>query len=131
VIRKGRSSARSDKRDRRTLRLLADGDPNGLRRLLRDHGGTVRARLQVDFGKVFDQYLRTTDIPELVHETKGDSVTVWFEKVVPGFRVPVVLTIDGKERRVTVGTEPVEIATGGKAEDFALDRNFYMTVRAK
>jgi len=84
-----------------------------------------------DFGKVFDQYLRTTDIPELVHETKGDSVTVWFEKVVPGFRVPVVLTIDGKERRVTVGTEPVEIATGGKAEDFALDRNFYMTVRAK
>ncbi len=45
---------RTDKRDRRTLRLLADGDAKGLRRLLRDHGATVRARLQLDFGKAFD-----------------------------------------------------------------------------
>ena len=84
-----------------------------------------------EFGKVFDQYLRTTDIPELVYEAKGEAVAVWFEKVVPGFAVPVVVVINGKEQRVTIGTEPVPIAVGGKLDTFELDRNFYMKVRAK
>lgn len=90
MIRKGRSSARSDKRDRRTLRLLADGDPNGLRRLLRDHGGTVRARLQVDFGKVFDastldEVMNLTMIRAWTHRRRIDpalgSLRAWITVV--------------------------------------------------
>ncbi len=84
-----------------------------------------------DFGPVFTQYLRTKNIPVLVYEAKGKSVSVWWEKAVPGFRVPVLLKINGVEQRVTVGTEPSEVAIDGELATFELDRNFYMTVRPK
>lgn len=42
-------------RDPETIRLLMSGDPDALRRLLRDHGGTVLAKLRRDFNKVLDQ----------------------------------------------------------------------------
>ncbi|MCR9248583.1 MAG: M1 family metallopeptidase [bacterium] len=83
-----------------------------------------------DFTKVFDQYLRTTDIPVLVVEPseQGQHVTLRFEKVVEGFTVPVVVRINGKEQRVTVSDAPTKLALKSKLESFELDRNFYMTV---
>lgn len=44
-----------DHRDTVTARLLSSGDPEGLRRLLADHGGTVRWTLTREFSKVLDQ----------------------------------------------------------------------------
>ncbi len=84
-----------------------------------------------DFGKVFDQYLRTTQIPLLHHEVDGNGVKVWLTDVVPGFQVPVLLHIDGKDQRVTVGEEPVRIALDQKPESIELDRNFYMRTAAQ
>jgi len=84
-----------------------------------------------DFGRVFEQYLRTTEIPVLRYEAGAGVVRVWFEEVVPGFRVPVLLRVNGAERRVTVGEEPAEVAVTGKLETFELDRNFYMKVEAR
>lgn len=42
-------------RDAQTAQLLRSGDPDALRRLLADHGGTVLGRLKRDFDKVLDQ----------------------------------------------------------------------------
>ncbi|MFO1076802.1 MAG: M1 family metallopeptidase [Planctomycetota bacterium] len=84
-----------------------------------------------DFGKVFDQYLRTTKIPVLKYEPVDGGVRVWFENVVPGFQVPVLLRIDGKEQRVKVGEEPTKVALASKFASLELDRNFYMKVEAQ
>ena len=84
-----------------------------------------------DFGKYFDQYLRTTDIPVLVYSAAKGAVAVHFEHVVDGFAVPVLLRINGEEHRVTVGEQPSEIAIGGELESFELDRNFYMQVEQR
>jgi len=84
-----------------------------------------------DFGPFFAQYLRGTDIPTLCYEQKANAVAVWWEKTVPGFRVPVLLRINGKEQRVTVANEPSEVKIDGPLESFELDRNFYMQVRTK
>jgi len=84
-----------------------------------------------DFSLVFDQYLRTADIPLLKHEAKGKTLTVWWERVVPGFRVPVVLHINGKEQRVVISEEPTEIKLTSPLKSFELDRNFYMDVAPK
>jgi aminopeptidase N len=84
-----------------------------------------------DFGPFFTQYLRTTDIPVLAYEARNNAVAVWWEKVVPGFRVPVVLKINGKEQRVTVGSEPSEVPIDGELKSFELDRNFYMELKAR
>ena len=84
-----------------------------------------------DFACVFEQYLRTTKIPQLAYEAGDGSVKVWWENVVPGFKVPVVVRINGLEHRVQVAEKPIEIPVKGKLESFELDRNFYMTVTAK
>lgn len=84
-----------------------------------------------DFSLLFDQYLRTPQLPLLKYSVKGKSVSVWFEDVVPGFRVPVVLRINGKEQRVLVSETPTEIALKSRLKSFELDRNFYMTVEAE
>ena len=82
-----------------------------------------------DFAPLFQQYLRTKDIPVLAYTVKAKAVEVRWEKAVPGFRVPVVLRINGKEQRVTVANEPSTIALDDELTSFELDRNFYMTVR--
>ena len=84
-----------------------------------------------DFACVFEQYLRTTKIPQLAYEAGDGSVKVRWENVVPGFKVPVVVRINGQEHRVQVAEKPIEIPVKGKLESFELDRNFYMTVKAK
>lgn len=81
-----------------------------------------------DFGRFFDQYLRTTQIPVLKYRAEGKTVTVWWDDVVEGFAVPVVLRINGKEQRVTVTEQPARIDLDAALESFELDRNFYMTV---
>lgn len=85
----------------------------------------------VDYGPIFAQYLRAKDIPVLAYEAKDKVVAVWCEKVVPGFRMPVLLKVNGVEQRVTVSAEPQELAIEGALASFELDRNFYMKLRAK
>jgi len=84
-----------------------------------------------DFGPLFDQYLRTTKIPELRYAAAGEQLKLWWHDVVEGFEVPVVVRIDGAERRVTIGREPVTIELDAPLHSFELDRNFYMTVKAQ
>jgi len=81
-----------------------------------------------DFSLYFDQYLRTANLPVLKYAVKGKSLSVWFEDVVPGFSVPVLLHINGKEQRVLVSETPTEIVLKSALKSFELDRNFYMTV---
>ncbi|MFT7465083.1 MAG: aminopeptidase N [Pseudohongiellaceae bacterium] len=87
------------------------------------------------YGRVFDQYLRTTDIPELKYSSEyrasGPVVELWWDNVVPGFDVPVLLTINGTERRLHVSDKPIAIALERPLESLALDRNFYMTVEGQ
>ncbi len=84
-----------------------------------------------DFRQVFDQYLRTAKIPVLNYSVADGAVQVSWSNVVPGFRVPVVLSINGKARRVTIAEQPTKIEFDGKLESFKLDRNFYMSVKAE
>lgn len=57
-------------RDQETARLLRRGDPEGLRRLLRDHGGKARGALRREFSKVLDML----EIDEAISQA---SHSVW------------------------------------------------------
>lgn len=82
----------------------------------------------VDFRPVFEQYLRTAELPLLRHEPTDDGLRVWFERVVPGFELSVVLWLDGEARRVTVSEEPRALDLGGPPARVELDRNVYVDV---
>ncbi len=84
-----------------------------------------------DFGLVFDQYLRTKDIPLLRWSADGKELTVWFERVVPGFAAPVVLELNGKPQRVVVSDQPSVVELKSRVKSLELDRNFYMDVQGE
>jgi aminopeptidase N len=84
----------------------------------------------LDFSLVFDQYLRTTKIPEIHYEVSAGKITVWFENVVPGFKAPVDFKINGNDLRHRVSEQHTDIVTGDeKLESFQLDRNYYMSLK--
>ncbi|HEY4321305.1 MAG TPA: M1 family metallopeptidase [Gemmatimonadales bacterium] len=84
----------------------------------------------IDFSKVFDQYLRTVNVPTLEYRINAGTLSYRWVDVVPGFNMPVKAT-------VTPGTyswlRPTEswqsIDSRATAADFKVDENFY--VRAK
>jgi len=57
-----------------------------IERYISDHAGT-------DLSKVFDQYLRTTMVPVLEYRIAGDSLSYRWTSVVPGFAMPVAVTL--------------------------------------
>jgi hypothetical protein len=98
-------------------------------------GAEVRAyinrRADIDFNPVFAQYLMTTQIPTLEYVLADSIVRFRWTNVVPGFAMPVRVTIGG----VTQWIRPTEIwrtarvsgaRRGGALE---VDPNFYVTKR--
>ncbi len=81
-----------------------------------------------EFGPLFDQYLRGTEIPVLAYEGTDDGVRLWWKDVVPDFQVPVLVRINGVESRVMVSTTPMKLDLEEPLRTFELDRNFYMEV---
>ena len=57
----------------------------------------ISQKAGIDLSKVFDQYLRTTDIPVLQYKTDGKTVTYKYEKVVKDFAMPLRVEINGKK----------------------------------
>ena len=85
----------------------------------------------VDLGKVFDQYLRDVRVPVLEYRTGRDSVSYRWAEVVPGFDMPVKVTVGGAPQLL----HPTEqwqtlAAPGGSGSSFTVDRNFYVIARA-
>src|ERR1700722_12470733 len=48
-----------------------------------------------DFSKIFDQYLRTTQIPVLVYQTSGDVISYRWGNFVKGFNMPIKVFCGG------------------------------------
>src|SRR5215210_3818507 len=61
----------------------------------------ISTKAGIDLSKVFDQYLRTTQIPLLKYNVNGKSVSFNYERIVKGFAMPVRVIINGKEVQIT------------------------------
>lgn len=81
-----------------------------------------------DLGKVFDQYLRTTQIPELQWTVvKGDLFVRWAD-CVDGLTMPVLVDVNGEQRRIEVGTSWSWPASEVKKNAVLhVDPNWYVT----
>jgi len=82
----------------------------------------------VSFGKVFDQYLRTTMVPTLEYRIVGDTLSYRWANVVPGFDMPIRVTLDWPTWTLIKPTEAWQTATVrlGNPTDFKVDENFYV-----
>ena len=86
----------------------------------------ITKRAGVDLSKVFDQYLRSTQIPLLRHQVNGKTVTFNYERVVKGFAMPIRVSVDGKEIVITPNETKQTLDFPDEVKTFEVNRNFYV-----
>ncbi len=88
-------------------------------------------QLGIDLTRVFDQYLRTTQIPVLEYRIEGDTLHYRWANVVPGFDMTVGVTLSaGGGFTVIHPTEVWQTAPIALADpaDFSADPNYYIAI---
>jgi aminopeptidase N len=82
-----------------------------------------------DFSKVFDQYLRTTQVPTLEYKIEGYKLTYRYDSCVAGFNMP--LKIHFKTDQWIKPTEKWQTLNMYPEGDinFAVDKNFYIKTK--
>ena len=81
----------------------------------------------IDLSKVFDQYLRTTDIPVFEYEMQdGNIIKYRWTNVIDGFDMPLRVFVDGEPLWLNPTTEWKTEEADPNATTFKVDRNFYV-----
>jgi aminopeptidase N len=127
-----------------TIRQLVDDDEKWrsiLRGLNRDfrHQTVTGAQVEhyisraagMDLSKVFDEYLRTTMVPVLEYRLEGDELSYRWTDVVPGFAMPVRVTLapgDVGWISPTESWQTIEVSLADP-KAFSVDENFYVKSR--
>ncbi|HEY3581720.1 MAG TPA: M1 family metallopeptidase [Pyrinomonadaceae bacterium] len=88
----------------------------------------ISTKAGIDFSKVFDQYLRTTQIPLLKYEINGKTLSFHYERVVKGFAMPLRVNINGKEMVITPTETQQTLEVPDEIKSFEVNRNFYVEV---
>jgi aminopeptidase N len=86
----------------------------------------ISTKAGIDLSKVFDQYLRTTNIPLLKYNVNGKSVSFYYERVVKGFAMPIRVSINGKEVQITPNEVKQTFEFSEEIKTFEVNRNFYV-----
>jgi aminopeptidase N len=94
-----------------------------------------------DLSKVFDQYLRTTRVPVFEYQIAGNTLSYRWADVVPGFNMPIRVTLADSGATESSGGGPVmsvirPVETWQTATlhltnpaEFKVDRNYYVISR--
>lgn len=127
-----------------TIRQLVDDDAlwrSILRDMNRDfrHGTVTSAQIEtymiertgLDLARVFDQYLRTAQIPVLEYRIDGDTLAYRWTNVVPGFDMPVRVSMGDGGSTLIRPTEAWQTTTvqGIDPASFTVDPDFYVEAR--
>lgn len=81
----------------------------------------------IDLNPFFNQYLRDTRIPTLEYFFKEGKLGYRWTNCVPGFNMPVKVTLDGKEKSLNPTTEWNRIEAKMETPKMEIDKDFYVT----
>jgi aminopeptidase N len=87
------------------------------------------ARSGKNLSKIFDQYLRTTMIPQLEYKIKGDKLSYRWTNCIDGFEMPVRIEGSGEWLRPTKQWKSTSMTADMQSKGLVADRNFYVTTR--
>lgn len=83
-----------------------------------------------DHSKIFDQYLRTVNIPVLEYKFKGDRMSYRWTNCVDGFNMPVLIAETKDDwLKATTNWQSTTVTTDVIKDGLKIDRNFYITVK--
>jgi aminopeptidase N len=80
-----------------------------------------------NLSKIFDQYLRTVQIPVLELKQDGPSIQYKWSNCIPGFDMPVKLN-NGQWLFPTMEWQKIKVENN-TAKDLSADKNFYINVK--
>lgn len=80
-----------------------------------------------DLSKIFDQYLRTTQIPVLELKAEAGKIKFKWTNCMAGFNMPVKLT-NGQWLNATTSEQKIKLE-GGNFKSLEVDKNFYIKVK--
>ncbi|MEP6684469.1 MAG: M1 family metallopeptidase, partial [Parafilimonas sp.] len=85
----------------------------------------------IDLNKVFDQYLRTTQIPQLSYYFSPDKKTVYYrwDSCVAGFNMQLVLWHDGKSLRISPTQKWKSLNDVSFFDADAILNNYYIRIK--
>jgi aminopeptidase N len=91
----------------------------------------ISRRAGTDLSRVFDQYLRATQVPVLEYRLEGKTLSYRWANVVAGFDMPVRVGLGGNRSKVIHPTESWQTTRVGSANpaDLTVDPNYYVTSR--
>ena len=81
----------------------------------------------IDLNPFFNQYLRDTRIPTLEYFFKEGKLGYRWTNCVPGFNMPVKVTLDGTEKSLNPTTEWNRIEAKMETPKLEIDKDFYVT----
>ena len=84
-----------------------------------------------NFSKIFDQYLRTTQVPTLEYKIENKTVSYRWVNAVEQFNLPVKVSFGKKEQWIKPTTEWQTIKPGKWYDEktFSVNRNFYILTK--
>jgi aminopeptidase N len=82
----------------------------------------------LDLAPFFDQYLRDIRIPTFEYKFKDNNLSYRWTNCVPGFNIPVKVTLNGKEQWLKPQTEWSNLPQTAKDLKVEVDKDFYVNV---
>ena len=89
----------------------------------------ISTKSKIDFSRVFDQYLRTAEVPTLEYKQNGFTLQYRYSNCIKGFNMPLKINFKGShwikptEKWQTLSMYPEGDST------FSVDRNFYINTK--
>ncbi|MFD1316163.1 M1 family metallopeptidase [Namhaeicola litoreus] len=86
----------------------------------------ISEKSKIDFSTVFDQYLRTKNVPILEYKLDGNQMSYRWANVVDGFSIPLKVYVNEIEKWIKPSTDWQILTDEADIEILEIDRNFYV-----
>lgn len=86
----------------------------------------ISKRSGIDLSSIFDQYLRTTQIPVLEYAVDGKQIRYRYTDIVMGFEMPIKITVNGSNEWIFPTKEWKSISFEEQVKNISVDENFYI-----
>ena len=86
-------------------------------------------QIGLDLKSFFDQYLRDTRIPTFEYKFNSNSLSYRWTNCVPGFNIPVKVTLNGKEQWLKPTIEWTNLPQTAKVLKVEVDKDFYVNTK--
>ena len=91
--------------------------------------GYMSKQAKIDLSKIFDQYLRSTQVPTLEYKVKGYTLSYRYTTCVANFRMPVKINFKGQRwLKPTAQWQTLNLYPEGD-NTFSVDPNFYLNTK--